>query len=132
MLGMSAMTIPLPQRRRVPRDSFALRLVMLRHDLDWTQQEAADTVGVKRASWASWEKGRMPHAQAQITKQIADATGYDLRWLLYGEVSDSPTGGDHPTGRLVVRVHPQEQNTRRLRPGRVGRKQPFRVIQPAA
>lgn len=133
LYGMSAMTIPMPQRRHTPRDTFALRLVCLRHDLGMTQQEIADLVGVKRGAWNTWEDGRMPQRQAEVAKKIADATGYDLRWLLYGGlVSDSPTDDDPITGRFPVRVRAQEQRVRRIHPARTTLEGSFRPIQTAA
>jgi transcriptional regulator with XRE-family HTH domain len=131
--GMSAMTIQLPQRRKVPHDTFAARLVLLRHDLGLTQQQAAELTGVGRAAWNTWENGRIPQRQAEIAKKIADKTGYDLRWLLYGGVvSDTPTDDDHPTGRFPVRVRAQEQRVRRIHPARTTLEQSFRPIQIAA
>ena len=130
---MTAMTIQMPQRRRVPHDTFAARLVLLRHDLRMTQQEVADLVGVKRGAWNTWEDGRIPREQAVIAKRISDATGYDLRWLLYGQpVSASPTDDDHPTGRFPVRIGAQEQKVRRTQLRRTSAEPPFRLIQPAA
>lgn len=127
------MTIEMPQRRRRPRDTFALRLLALRHELGMTQQQIADLVGVKRGAWNTWEEGRIPREQAKIAKLIADATGYERDWLLYGGgLSAWPTNDDHPTGRFPVRVGAQEQRVRRLQPGRVILERPFRVIQHAA
>lgn len=103
---MSAMTIQLPQRRKVPHDTFAARLVLLRHDLGLTQQQVAELTGVGRAAWNTWENGRIPQRQADIARKIADATGYDLKWLLYG--FERPSPDDHSTGSFPVRVRAQE------------------------
>lgn len=131
--AMTAMTIQMPQRRKLPHDTFAARLVLLRHDLGMTQQEASDLAGVKRGAWATWEKGRIPHDKAEIAKKIADRTGYDLRWLLYGgDVSASPTDDDHPTGRFPVRVGAQEQKVRRIHAGGLFSQGSLRTIQTAA
>lgn len=119
--GMSAMTIELPQRRKVPHDTFASRLVLLRHDLNLTQQQIADLTGVGRAAWNTWENGSIPRNQADIARKIADATGYDLRWLLYG--SDRPSPDDHVTGRFQVRVLTQERGHQNVA---------MRLLKPAA
>ena len=125
--------IPRPQRRRRARDTFALRLLAIRHEMDMTQEEIADLVGVKRAAWNTWEHGAIPQRQADIVKKIADATGYERDWLLYGgQLSGSPTNDDHPNGRLMVRIHPQEQPVRRTQLRRTSAEPPFRVIQTAA
>lgn len=108
IVGMSAMTIQLPQRRKVPHDTFGSRLVLLRHDLGLTQQQIADLVGVGRAAWNTWENGSIPRSQADIARKITDATGYDLKWLLYG--FERPSPDDHSTGRFRVRVTAQERN----------------------
>jgi transcriptional regulator with XRE-family HTH domain len=113
------MTTVLPQRRRVPRNTFGARLVLLRHDLGLSQEEAADLCGVKRPTWATWEKGSIPRGQAEIARKISRATGYDLGWLLYGP-EDDPSVGKLLTGRLGVRVTPQE------------RRSPFRLLAAAS
>lgn len=124
------MTMPRPQRRRRARDTFALRLLAIRHEMDMTQEEIADVVGVKRAAWNTWEHGAIPQRQAEIVKRIAEATGYERDWLLYGgPLSGSPTDDDHPTGRFPVRVGAQELRARRLRPTP---ERPFWAIQTAA
>jgi transcriptional regulator with XRE-family HTH domain len=123
----------MPQRRRRPHDTFALRLVALRHDLEMTQQEISDLVGVKRAAWNTWENGSIPQRQADIAKKISDATGYELSWLLYGgSLSDTPTNDDHPAGRLEVRILSQELQARRSQARRTSVEPPLRVIQTAA
>jgi transcriptional regulator with XRE-family HTH domain len=124
------MTIQLPQRRGRPRDTFALRLLALRHELGMTQQQIADLVGVKRGAWNTWEEGRIPREQAKVARLIADRTGYERDWLLYGgELGATPTDDDHPTGRFPVRVGAQELRARRLRPTP---ERPFWAIQTAA
>lgn len=117
---MTAFT--LPQTRKIPRDSFALRLVALRHDLGISQEEAADLCGVKRPTWATWEKGSMPRNVADVARRISEATGYSLSWLLFGLAAPTPDGpaSEIGPGRFQVRVLAQE---RRYRP-----KYPFYVI----
>lgn len=96
MIGMSIGT--LPQSRKIPRDSFALRLISLRHELDLSQEQVADLCGVKRPTWATWENGSIPRNMAEQAQKIARATGYDRDWLLYGH--EDPTDPD-PTKSLL-------------------------------
>lgn len=114
-----SMTAPtLPQTRKVPRDSFALRLVALRHDLELSQEEIADLCGVKRPTWATWEKGSVPRNQAEVARKISEATGYSLSWLLFGSTPPSPDGpaDEIGPGRFQVRVLAQEHRHKQIYP----------------
>jgi len=86
------------QADRLPLDTFALRLLLLRHDLRMTTEAVARASGLARPTWSTWERGVSPRNQAEVAKQIADATGYDVMWLLYG----GPLGGQlGPSGRAT-------------------------------
>lgn len=112
MSNMTAST--LPQRRKIPRDSFALRLLALRHDLGLSQEEIADLCEVKRPTWATWERGSMPRNVADAARKISEATGYSLSWLLFGSTPTSPDGpaSEIGPGRFQVRVPAQELKCR--------------------
>lgn len=104
----------MPQRREMPRDTFSLRLMMLRHDLNLSQSQAARLCGVSQAAWSNWENGEIPRDQASIVNSIAQATGYRRDWLMWGNPTDperpdpplvkSPLSGDYgfePRHRLL-------------------------------
>lgn len=86
------------QASGLPRDTFASRLRLLRHDLRMTTEAVAHACGLAQPTWSTWERGAVPRNQAEVAKQIADATGYDVMWLLYG----GPLGGQlGPSGRAT-------------------------------
>jgi transcriptional regulator with XRE-family HTH domain len=68
----------------VPLDTWSIRLVIARTQRGFSQDEAADRCGVKRASWANWERGVVPRGQVDVTRKIAEGLGYDLQWLMWG------------------------------------------------
>lgn len=78
----------------VPGDSFSLRLLILRHELGLTQREAAKRCGLDDGSWSNWENGSHPRDMAKVVRQIHDATGVDMPWLMWGVM---PAGGGSPT-----------------------------------
>ena len=87
----------------VPGDSFALRLIILRHELGLTQREAAVRCGLDDGSWSNWENGANPRNMAKVVQQIHSATGVYMPWLMWGVMPDgegssilSPEGGDTP------------------------------------
>lgn len=66
-------------------DSFAVRLVLVRHKMGWNAKEAALACGIKAQSWREWElSGRRPRDYEGICKQIAARTQCDLIWLMAG------------------------------------------------
>lgn len=94
----SLLAVLMVQAGRLPRDTFALRLRLLRHDLRMTTEAVARGCGLAQPTWSTWERGVLPRNQAAVAKQIADATGYDVMWLLYG----GPLGGKlGPAGRAT-------------------------------
>lgn len=72
----------------VPADTFAARLVHLRHDMGLTQEEIADLCGVKRASWNAWEHGVSPRNMAKTVEAIHGGTKARRDWLMWGEVEN--------------------------------------------
>ena len=70
----------------VPVDTFAARLALLRQHLGgWNVKRAADACGLDDQKWRNWEAGRTkPRDLEAVARQIADATGCDVRWLLAG------------------------------------------------
>ena len=68
----------------VPSESFGWRLKLLRADLGLTAHEAADLCHISRDTWGSWERGKFPQRMHDVVVQIADATGVDRGWLMWG------------------------------------------------
>ena len=72
--------------------NFAVRLVLVRHEMGWNLKEAALACGVAAASWREWElSGRRPRDYEGVCKQIAARTQCDLIWLMAG--NPNPDGG---------------------------------------
>lgn len=87
---------------RIPRDTFAARLVLIRHETGLTVEQISAQCGIASATWSTWEHGTSPRDKAEVCKKIADGTGYDANWLVWGgfplsakwELLDG--GGDSP------------------------------------
>lgn len=74
---------------RLPRDCFAMRLTMLRHDLTLrtgqpvTVKQCADGFGVSDGAWRYWERDfSRPQRFFRTVAEIADTFGYSEEWLL--------------------------------------------------
>lgn len=68
-----------------PTDTFALRLIALRHQLGGiSQDEAAERCGIKQPTWAKWEKGSKPRDMPLVVELISRAFGCDRDWLMWG------------------------------------------------
>ncbi len=82
----------------VPRDTFAARLILIRHELGMlrhpkkalTVEEIAALCDLKPATWSTWERGTIPHDQIEVCRKIAAATTYDFDWLLKGGLTLCP------------------------------------------
>lgn len=72
--------------RRVPLDTFAARLAVIRIAMGWSGvEEAAEACGINRETWRGWEKdGRMPRDLAATARRIEEHTGYDATWVAMG------------------------------------------------
>ena len=70
----------------IPKDSFANRLILIRRELNLSQDEAATLCGLSTPTWAAWERdgARQPRGQADVVDKIATATGVDRNWLMWG------------------------------------------------
>lgn len=60
---------------------FSERLKIIRTELGWSQQRAADAIGVRREMWAKYESGSEPGAKA-IAGMIT--AGIDVKFVLTG------------------------------------------------
>lgn len=83
--------------RRIPRDTFALRLKIVRAELGLTVEHLAERCGLKTATLSTWERGARPRDFGTVVRKVVAATGYDREWLTWGGplVED---GGDSPDG----------------------------------
>lgn len=100
-----------------------------RDRLGWSQQEAADTVGIRREMWAKYEAGAEPGAKAlaEMAKSHVDVT-----YILTGErasdwerdvltrtaevVAKMEPAGDGPISQKMLQAYkltPAQQKTRR-------------------
>ncbi len=81
---MSDATLVQTEEPWVPADSFATRLIHLRHHLGLTQAQAAKACGLDDGSWSNWERGSRPRAKDEVVEAIARATGCSRDWLMWG------------------------------------------------
>jgi hypothetical protein len=101
--------------RRVPADSFRIRLAIVRTEMGWNYDQAQAATGVGSESWRQWEKG-LRHCTDVIgvSRKIAEATPFDQTWLALGGPLSQDGGGGAPirpsrrfTGASLRRVNTQ-------------------------
>ncbi len=92
VLDMSSVT---SMPRGVPRDTLAVRLLVLRHELGWSQREASTQTGVPFGVWQGMESGRETRNLGEHVAKIAERTGYRRDWLMWGGPLGT-TEGPHP------------------------------------
>lgn len=81
---------------RRPTDTLAARLIILRHELDWSQRKAAHETGVPYGVWQGMESGRETRGLDRHVIAIAERTEYDRDWLMWGGnlwTPESPSPG---------------------------------------
>jgi len=61
-----------------------VRLLLLRHELGLTVDDISALCDVPSATWSTWERGTRPRDLAAVVSRIADRTGYDRDWLMWG------------------------------------------------
>jgi transcriptional regulator with XRE-family HTH domain len=76
---------------RIPRDSFAARLVLIRHELGQHERgkilpidDVARRCEIAPATWSTWERGTNPQNMGAVAMKIASKTGYSREWLAFG------------------------------------------------
>lgn len=71
--------------RRIPVDSFRIRLAIVRTEMGWNYDQAEAATGISSESWRLWEKGQRHCSDViGISKKIAQVTPYDQSWLALG------------------------------------------------
>ena len=68
----------------VPEDTFAGRLLLLRHELGESTEALAARCGLKHQTWSTWERGSSPRNMSAVVAAISLATGVDRDWLMWG------------------------------------------------
>jgi hypothetical protein len=89
-------------RPRVAADTLAARLLLLRHELHWSQREATAQTGVPYRTWQGMETGRETRSLDRHVVAIAAVSGYDRDWLMWGGALWAPED-PHPGGSEVTR-----------------------------
>lgn len=90
-------------RRDVPGDTFAARLVLVRHHAGRLSiEQAAAMAGINAEAWRRWEDGSRPRDQIEQATAIAAAHGIDRDWLLFGGPLTPSVG--RPTKRSAKRA----------------------------
>lgn len=85
----------------VPADTFAARLVLVRHFAGRLSIErAAERCGLNSGNWVRWEDGASPRDKADVAQAIADGLNIDREWLLFGGPLLSARG--RPTKRSTA------------------------------
>lgn len=77
---------------RRPSDTFAVRLLLVRHLNGLTISEAATAAGLNDATWSTWEAGRRPRDLLDVCARIAAAHDIDEHWLIFGGALAGPRG----------------------------------------
>ena len=72
-----------------PDDTFASRLVSIRHHLRLSQEEAATRCGINPKTWATWELGRRPQGMNDVVQKIRKGLGVNPSWLMWGGASSA-------------------------------------------
>lgn len=71
--------------------TFGDRLAAIRQEMRIHPHEAAALIGVSDQTWRNWEAGTtQPQKMLETARKIAEATDYDLTWLLLGPLGDNP------------------------------------------
>lgn len=85
----------------IPADTFALRLVVVRHHAGRLSiEQAARECGLVPENWRRWEDGARPRDRIEVSQMISERLRIDLNWLMFG----GPLAG--PRGRRVVAKRP--------------------------
>jgi len=86
---------------KVPTDTLGARLLVLRHEMGWSQREAVEATGVPYGTWQGMEMGRGTRNVDRHVAAIALATGYDREWLMWGGPLQPPDSPVTPATRLT-------------------------------
>lgn len=69
----------------IPADTFALRLVIVRHHAGRLSiEQAAKECGLNPGNWQRWEDGARPRDRIEVSQTISERLRIDLDWLMFG------------------------------------------------
>jgi hypothetical protein len=72
--------------------TFGARLAAVRQSMGWGNiVEAAQACGFPPETWRNWETGRTPRDIVAVCRQVAEATGVDVAWLIGVEQPGTPS-----------------------------------------
>jgi hypothetical protein len=101
-------------RGDVPADTFAARLVLVRHHAGRLSiEQAARLTGLNSGNWVRWEDGARPRDRIEVSQAISEALDINLEWLMFGGPLLPARG--RPTKRRTV-----DTTWNRPRPGGPG------------
>lgn len=93
----------------IPSDTFARRLVDIRHEKRLTVEQAAEATGLSPATWSTWERGAKPQKMDVVVAKIALGLRVNRDWLMWGEQAaltagegSSATTARYPLDSLAV------------------------------
>lgn len=101
---------PEGRRRDIPGDTFAARLVLVRHHAGRLSiEQAALRAGINAEAWRRWEDGARPRDQIEAATAIAETHGIDRDWLMFGgaltPAARPPKRSSQVTGRYPNLTH---------------------------
>jgi transcriptional regulator with XRE-family HTH domain len=100
-------TSPHPPPPWQPQWSLGDRLRKVRRELQWSQEELANAIGVKPTTLGAWESGRnSPDDPVYLARKIEIITGVPAAWLL----------GVHERTAEMEQVSPPTQPMRAVPP----------------
>jgi hypothetical protein len=71
--------------RRIPTDSFRIRLAIVRTEMGWNYDQAEAATGIISESWRLWEKGQRHCSDViGVSRRIAEVTPFDQTWIALG------------------------------------------------
>ena len=73
-----------PEPKKIAKDTLALRLIAMRHELGLSQREASIRTGVPFGVWQGMESGRGTRNLAEVIEKIEEHLDYDRNWLMWG------------------------------------------------
>ena len=86
-----------------PPQTLAQRLREVRRSLSLTMEQMAERCGFNAKTYASWEAGSRPLDRDEVVAQVAQSTGVDRDWLMWGYAprDSNPEPSD---SRLALKV----------------------------
>lgn len=90
----------------VPDESFATRLFAVRREMKLQQGEMARRCGFDDGTWSNWERGIRPRNMGEVVAKVAEVTGCDRNWLMWGYGGSGEGPGSLPSDDRRVYIIP--------------------------